>query len=181
MESQINEIEKKIENLVKQIKLDSLGEKLSIEKLPEELNKFEKKPGVYVFLKGDEVVYIGKAGESNGLANRIRLQLQGDPTNSNLGKNIDEIENNSMCKNQYTENCCKDEKDPEERAECCKKYKDRENKEIYKNCLNELINKYINGIRIIPTSTSLTASILEALLIYKYKSLGQAKYNKDET
>ena len=176
----IKELERKIKNLAEEINLNNLGEKLSLKNVLEELGKFKKTPGVYIFLKDDKVVYVGKAGESHGLESRINIQLKGDPTNSTLGKNIDEIENKNKCKERYNENCCKNERNPEKRKECCKNYKDKESKEIYKDCLNDLINKYVNGIQIIPTSTSLMASILEALLIYKYKSIGQAKYNKDE-
>ena len=117
----IGNFEDEIKRLVDRIDLDKLSNyKFDIKDILKDKSKlsdFKEKPGVYVFFKDDKVVYVGKTRESHGLANRIRIQLQGDPTNSNLGKNIDEIENNNKCKKAY----------------------ELDSKRTYKKCLKNLI------------------------------------------
>ena len=119
----------------------------------ERINKFEKIGGIYIFEKAGEIVYIGKAGHSHGLKDRIQKQLNCNPSNSNLAKNINEEE---KC------NCNKEE--------------DNNKTTFDKKCLKECLKSHTDKIIIIPIEgDDRTISLLETILIYQYNP----KYNKD--
>lgn len=71
-----------------------------------EIKKFEKIGGIYIFKKENEIVYIGKAGRSHGLKDRIQKQLNCNPSNANLAKNINEKENCNC--DDFDTNCLKE-------------------------------------------------------------------------
>ena len=114
-----------------------------------EIKKFEKIGGIYIFKKENEIVYIGKAGRSHGLKDRIQKQLNCNPSNANLAKNINE-----------KENCNCDDFD----TSCLKE------------CLKECLKSNTDTLIIIPIEEDdKTISLLETILIYQYNPI----YNKD--
>jgi len=137
----VNKKEIKVASLIKEDRNDL-----------KEIEKFEKMGGIYIFKKAGKIVYIGKAGLSHGLKDRIQKQLNCNPSNANLAKNINE-----------KKNCNCDEK--------------IENKTIFDtNCLKECLKSNTDTLIIIPIEEDdKTISLLETILIYQYNPI----YNKD--
>jgi len=136
-----NKKEIKIESLIREGKNDL-----------REIEEFKESGGIYIFKKADKIVYIGKAGRSHGLKDRIQKQLNCNPSNANLAKNINE-----------KENCNCDEK--------------IENKTIFDiNYLKKYLKSNTDTLIIIPIKEDdRTISLLETILIYQYNPI----YNKD--